>query len=328
MSTAVVTGASGHLGANLVRALMDRGQSVRTLIHRNDRVLEGLDVERVQGDLLDASSLERAFAGADEVYHLAAFISILGQRDRLEAINVQGTANVVEACLRSGVRRLVHTSSIEALLHPGVTRPVDERDPPEPDAVENAYGRSKAWGVRKVIEGVERGLDAVIVNPTAIVGPYDSAPSLFGQMFIDYVRRKLPALVEGGFDLVDARDVAAGQIAAAEQGRRGERYLLSGHFMTLKEIGDILTQETGARPPRMVLPVWLASSAAHFTPPFYWLTRKKARFTPMSVFLVKGRYTVSHDKASRELGYQPRHPTASIRDALAWYREQGMLNGD
>ena len=172
--TAVVTGASGHVGANLVRALLAQGRPTRTLLHLDRQAIEGLDVEIIEGDICDLESLCVAFDGADVVYHLAANISLLmDEWPLLELVNVIGTRNVVEACLRSGVRRLVHFSSSHALVQEPMDIPVDESHPLVESQGCPPYDRSKAAGEKAVCKGIERGLDAIIIYPTAIIGPHD-----------------------------------------------------------------------------------------------------------------------------------------------------------
>ena len=193
-AVAVVTGASGHVGANLVRALLARGQRVRALIHRDQRGLAGLDVERIEGDVGDLGSLQRAFAGADTVYHAAGMISLLRTEWReLQATNILGTRHVVEACRLAGVRRLVHFSSIHALVQEPLDVPVDESRPLV-CAVDGRrcppYDRSKAVGELEIQEGLARGLDAIILHPTAIIGPYDFKPSHLGEVLLALAKRK------------------------------------------------------------------------------------------------------------------------------------------
>lgn len=321
----VVTGATGHVGANLVRKLLERGDQVRVLVRQDTRAIDGLDVERVAGDVLDPASLERAFEGAERVYHLAAYITLLPDWPRLTATNVQGPTNVVAACKRTGVRRLVHVSSIEALLHRDCRRPVTESSPPPVDILESAYGKSKALGMRVVREAAKDGLDAVIAYPTAVIGPWDYKPSHFGQMFLDFAAGRLPSLVGGGFDLVDVRDLVDGLLAVADEGKRGEAYLLSGEFVSVDQIAAALQDFTGARRPRLNTPLWLAGFAALFTPPYYKLTGVKPRFTSMSIKMLAGDYRVSSEKAQRELGYAPRPAREGIRAAVEWFREQGQM---
>ncbi|HEY7954220.1 MAG TPA: NAD-dependent epimerase/dehydratase family protein, partial [Polyangia bacterium] len=185
----VVTGAAGHIGGNLTRALIARGERPRVLVRSDRRALDGLDVEVVDGDVRDRASLERAFDGAERVFHLAAHISISpGEEELVEAINVRGVKNVVEACLARGVKRLIHFSSIHALASEPTGTPVDESRPLAADSP-LTYDRSKAGGEREVRAGIERGLDAVVVNPTGVIGPHDYRPSRMGEVFLSLYRR-------------------------------------------------------------------------------------------------------------------------------------------
>jgi len=209
----VVTGATGHIGNVLVRELLKRGKKVRAVIppFEDTTPLEGLEVERVEGDVRNADSLIHAFNGADVVYHLAGIISILpGKTELLYQVNVEGTRNVVEACLKSNVRRLIYTSSIEAIAEPPQGTVIDETIPFAPDNAIAEYGRSKAKAALAVLEGLKKGLDAVIVCPTGVIGPYDFKLSEMGQLFIDFARGKSRIYVGGAYDFVDVRDVAIG----------------------------------------------------------------------------------------------------------------------
>jgi dihydroflavonol-4-reductase len=257
--TVVVTGAAGHIGGTLVRALLARGRSVRALVHRDRRALHGLDVELVEGDVCDAVSLQRALDGAEVVYHAAARISLLvNEWPLLEAVNVVGTRNVVEACRRCGVRRLVHFSSIHALRQEPLDLPVDESRPLVESDGHPPYDRSKAAGEREVRRAIAQGLDAVILNPTAIIGPYDYRPSHIGAGLLALGRGRLPALVAGGFDWVDVRDVVEGALRAEERAPKGARYLLSGHWVSMRHLASMVEAITGVRAPRFVSPLGLA----------------------------------------------------------------------
>lgn len=323
--TVAVTGATGHIGANLVRALLQRGEQVRVIIREDTRAIDGLRVERIQADVLDRDSLVRAFAGARVVYHLAGHVSIQEDAERLQAVNVEGTRNVVEACLECKVPRLVHVCSIEALLRPRKPDPIDESIKPGFGDPISMYGRTKAQGELAVHASIAKGLDAVIVYPTAVVGPLDFKPSFFGQFFLDFGRMRTPALVPGGFDLVDVRDVVTGLLAAADRGRRGEGYLLSGGYLTVKEIAGITQECTGVPRPRIVIPCWLAHPAAILAPWYYRLLGRRPRFTRMAIKMLQDGRKVGCEKARRELGYSPRHPREGIRAAVAWFREAGRL---
>ena len=305
----VVTGATGHVGANLVPALLASGHDVRVVMTEPLGALlpglAGLPVERVNGDVRDRISLVRAFAGADVVHHLAAVINVGMRPDsRLRSVNVDGVANVVAACRANRVRRLVHVSSIHALS--------TGRHVPR-------YDRSKAAGERVVAGAVAEGLDAVIVRPTGIIGPRDFAPSRMGQVFLDLSRRRLPALMAGGFNWVDVRDVANALIAAADRGRSGEAYVVSGYWRSLLELAKQAGTVTGAMPPAITVPHWVARAAA----PIGGLVSE--RFSPAAVRALRDHEDVACDLALRDLGHWPR-PMADTIGAI--YKSFAIQRGN
>lgn len=325
--TVVVTGANGHIGANLVRALIAEGRPTRCLVHVNRQAIAGLDTEIVQGDIRDQESLGRAFDGAEVVYHLAANISLsMDSWPLLEWVNVIGTRNVVEACLHSGVRRLIHFSSIHALVQEPMSAPVDESRPLVVSRRCPPYDRSKAAAEKEVQRGVERGLDAVIINPTAIIGPHDYQLSYFGEALLAMVQRKLPALVAGGFDWVDVRDVVAGAMRAEEQAPAGAKYLLSGHWVSLSGLAAMVAGITRVPSPRFVCPLWLARLGAPVVAALGHRNGKRPLYTSASIKALRSNRNISHDRASRELGYQPRPFRETLMDTLRWFQENGQLN--
>jgi dihydroflavonol-4-reductase len=320
-----VTGASGHIGGNLVRSLLAEGHEVRALYRTDTRPLEGLALEKFQADVLEPSSLDKPFQGAEVVFHLAGRITIEGDPDgSVWRTNVEGTKNVCAACLKAGVRRLVHFSSIHALKQLPLDTPLDEtRDASDSDM---AYDRTKVAGERAVQEAIQQGLDAVIVNPTSVVGPIDHKPGAMGTALLMMCRRDIPGLVDAGFDFVDVRDVCAGAIGAAKTGRKGERYLLGSRWASICELGAIATDEAGVKPPRLVFPIWLAQVGAPFA--VLWARLRKTRpvFTPESMHTLKeGHHDIRHDKAARELGYTARPLEETVRDSVRWFQENGQL---
>lgn len=324
--TVVITGASGHIGANLVRALIDKGRPTRCLVHVNCEAVEGLDTEIARGDIRDPDSLCRAFEGADIVYHLAACISLsMSDWPVLESVNVLGTRNVVEACLRTGVRRLIHFSSIHALVQEPMSVPVDESRPLAESRHYPPYDRSKADAEIEVRRGIEKGLDAVIINPTAVIGPYDYQPSYFGEALISLAQRRLPALVTGGFDWVDVRDVVAGALRAEESAPAGARYLLSGHWVSMRDIAVMVTDITGVPTTRFVVPLWLAHIGAPFIQAVSRLNGKRPLYTGVSLRALRSNRHISHERATRELDYQPRPFRETLIDTLHWFEENGQL---
>ncbi len=324
--TTLVTGASGHIGGNLVRALLEKGRSVRTFVLDDTRALEDLDVERVQGDILEPQTLARAMDGVDVVYHLAGHISVAGDPGGLmRRTNIDGTRNVVNACLEAGVRRLVHFSSIHALACTDANAEIDETAPLVRGKEGIPYDRTKAQGEREVQKGVTAGLDAVIVNPGAVLGPHDYKPSPMGKVILDLIERKMPALVDGGFSWVDVRDVVLGALAAENKGRTGERYLLTGHWLTTAELGDIVEEVSGVKRPSFVSPMWLAMTGAPFVTAFSRLTGKRPLYTLESLKVLRNHRNVSHNKATEELDYSPRATRETIAGTVEWFRRAGML---
>lgn len=324
----VVTGAAGHLGANLVRELLGRGEKVRALVHRDLRGVDGLELELVRGDLLDRRSLLEAFDGADVVYHLAAQVEQVGADDRWSrAINVVGTRNVVSACLDRRVGRLVHASSSQALAHLPLPSAVDDVRPLADTRRCSAYDRAKATAERLVLDGVVRGLDTVIVRPSAVIGPEDYRPSQMGAFLLLVARGWLPMLVEGGYDWVDARDVAAGMVEAARRGRRGEGYLLTGHWLSIVELGELVGRATGRRPPRHAVPLWLAAAFAPVAERLALAMGARVLYSRQAISILGDRCRLSGRKAERMLGYRRRPAAQTIDDTIEWFRRAGYLEG-
>jgi dihydroflavonol-4-reductase len=322
----VVTGAAGHLGAALVRALLAQGQPVRALVRSERRALAGLDVELVEGDLRDADSLRRAFAGAEVVYHAAAQISLSSREwDSLAATNVQGTQHVVQACLSAGVRRMMHVSSIAALVDTPRDRPVDEQNPLVSAMQPFPYGYAKALAEREVRQGIAAGLDAVIVRPTAILGPYDFRVGSTNQLIVNAATGQMPVGLAGGCDFVDVRDVAAGALRAAAVGPCGADYLLGGEWATTMDVARRVAALTGAPPPKGEIPLWAARGLALAGEAWGQLTGATPRLTRAVLTSVTGNPQISHARAERELGYAPRSLDTIIADTVVWFEEAGIL---
>lgn len=326
----LVTGATGHIGNVLVRGLLERGERVRALIpHGENRLpLEGLEVDVVEGDLLDTSSLFEAFRGVRGVFHLAGLISILPGPDPLvRQVNVEGTRNVLNAAMDTGVEWLVYTSSIHAIqrARQGV---IDESLPYDPNNPYGEYDRSKAEATLEVQRAAETGLKAVITCPTGVIGPHDFRGSMMGNVIRSAAEHKPTLYVDGAYDFVDVRDVAVGLMAAAERGRRGESYILSGGKISVRYLLETVREITGRHFFQMKIPFDLARLAAHFTPWYYRLSRAIPRFTPYSLEVLQSNCNISHAKASRELSYQPRPLYESISDAIKWFFDNRRILAD
>jgi dihydroflavonol-4-reductase len=314
-----VTGGTGHVGANVVRALLARGWSVRALVHDDATAIDGLPVEHVPGDVLKRDTLGPLFEGADLAFHLAGHITLDGREaPRAWSVNVEGTTNVLRAALDARVPRLVHFSSIHAYDdRPGIG-PIDEERGPMVDPRRPCYGLTKAAGEQAVLEAVGRGLDAVIVNPTGVLGPHDYRGSRMGRTLMALARGTMPVVPRAGFDWVDARDVAEGAIQAALRGRRGQRYLLSGSWASLLQLGKLADLALEQRRTRLEVPLWVAWLGVPVDGLRSRVTGRTAQCTRDSIAVLHAESRASSAKAGRELGWAPRALAETVRDALSW----------
>ncbi len=322
-----VTGASGHIGVNLCRELVKKGHTIKALVHKNTRSLQGIPLETVQGDLRDPASLFALVKDADIVFHLGAVISIRGNRSgELFDINVEGTRKILEASQKKSVKRFIHFSSIHALDHSPYDQELDEN---RPLAIRDkmAYSRSKALAEDIVINASNQGLDIVILSPTAVIGPFDYAPSLMGRAILLMAKGKLSALVPGGYDWVDVRDVVSSTLTAIEKGRKGERYLLSGHWRTLEQISKLVSDIIDLRPQRFTCPNWLARLGLPFINLYCSVCDKDPLYTRDSLYTLRTSHrNISHEKATKELGFRPRPFEETLKDTLDWFQNQGFLS--
>jgi len=325
--TILVTGATGHVGANLVRTLISQGHNTRALVHLNQDPVNGLDIETVQGDICDLASLLDAFNNIEVVYHLAAHISILkNEWPLLQSVNVAGTRNVVDACIQRGVKRLVHFSSIHALFEESTNFPEDHLVPLSESQSYPPYDLSKASAEREVYKGLKEGLDAIIIRPTAIIGPYDYGPSHFGEALVRLANGKLPALISGGFNWVDVRDVVETAIQAENRATPGSRYIVGGHWVSLCDLAKLVEQITGVPSPRLVCPLWLARIGTPVIAAFDHLTGKKPLYTSVSLRAISSHRNINYQKTTLDLDYHPRPFRETIIDTLRWFEKAGCLN--
>ena len=324
----IVTGATGLLGNVLVRELVSRGRDVKVFIRKTSDTVcfNGCEVEKLYGDVLDLDSLVRAFKDAENIYHLASEISIMpGPNKNLREVNLTGANNVIKACFQSGIKRLIYTSSIHAFKEVKNVSTIDESVPFDPFNPMGEYNRTKAMASLAVKEAVREGLDAVIVCPTAVMGPYDFKISNLGSLVIEYCSKRQKIIIDGAYDFVDVRDIAVGHILAAEKGKTGETYILSGQRLTIPELMSILEDLTGIPAPKHKLPQWLAYAVAFVTPVYYKLSGNKPIFTTYSIKTVKSNSFISHKKASEELGYSTRPIRETIEDNIKWFKENNYI---
>jgi len=283
------------------------------------------NVEIFYGDILDRESLKKTMTGVDGVIHLAAIISIMGDPDGMvERTNVLGVKNMAEVALECGVKRFVHTCSIHAFDTHLKGHVIDENGP-RVDSSAPRYDQSKNRGEIELRKVMARGLDAIIIHPTGVIGPYDFAPSRMGNVFLDLINKKMPALIEGGFDFVDSRDVAKIAVSALTNGKSGENYILSGRYFTVRDLAEIAGTISGVKPPKLTTPMWLAKLVAPFAEIFVKITKGEPLFTRESLHALEASRIMSHAKANRDFGYFPRDIRESISDIYESFYATGVL---
>jgi dihydroflavonol-4-reductase len=327
--TALVTGATGFVGSHVTRQLVNAGQSVRVLVRPNSNLqaLAGLHVEYFEGDLRDQKSLGRALQGIRRVFHVAADYRLWTPRpEEIYEINVEGTRNLLAAAGHSGVERIVYTSTVATIAVPRRGALPNEGTQATLDEMIGHYKRSKFLAERVTVEAASAGMPVVIVNPTAPVGPWDWKPTPTGRIILDFLRGKMPAYVDTGLNVAPVEDIAEGHLLAAEKGRTGERYILGGRNMTLKQILDALSAITGRPAPRVRLPHAIALAAGYADQLFSRLAGREPQIPVEGVKMSRHRMFVESDKAERELGYKPSSVGAALERAVNWYQQHGYLD--
>jgi dihydroflavonol-4-reductase len=325
---AFVTGSTGLLGNNLVRALVARGHDVVGLVRSEEkgrRLIGDTGARLVVGDMRDVAGFAAALDGCEVVFHTAAYFrEYYRQGDHaaaLDEINVRGTLALMTEADRRGVRRLVHTSSSGAIGSTGNGTEADEETPPGEIQRSNLYFRSKVEGDAAIRAWrATRGMDVVEILPGWMWGPGDAGPTAAGQLVMDFLARKIPAVPDGGTCVVDARDVAEAMIAAAERGRAGERYLVAGEYREVAEMLRGLEAATGVAGPRLQLPYFLIYGFAYCAETFAWLTGTDVLVTRAAVRVLHERHRLSSAKAARELGARFRPLAETLADTVAWHR--------
>jgi dihydroflavonol-4-reductase len=323
---ALVTGAAGFLGSNVVRALLDRGYDVRALVRPESdlRNLAGLSIELSTGDVRDPASVRRALAGCPLVFHVAALYSFwVRPRQAIYATNVDGTRHVLQAAWDAGAERVVYTSSVASLGLRADGTSADETTPVDPRGPASDYKKSKCLGQEIALEFARRGLPVVIVNPTFPVGPYDTKPTPTGRVITDFLNRRMPAYVDTGMNVVAAEDVARGHLLAAEKGRKGECYILGGENVTMKRLLELLAEITGLPTPRVRLPYLPILGLSYASALGALVTRRTPRLTPTTVRLSLHPMYYDSRKAVEELGLPQTPAREALRRAVEWFWANG-----
>lgn len=327
---AFVTGATGFIGSNVVRALLKRGVKVCVLVrpNANRNNLVGLDVELVEGDLLDFDSLRRGMYGCEQVYHVGALYSFWVRPRRLiYDVNVEGTRNVLQAAMDAKMEKVVYTSSVAALGLREDGQPADETTPVSFKNIIGDYKKSKYLAEQVTLEFAQ-DLPVVIVNPSFPVGPGDIKPTPTGQTILDFLNRKMPAYVDTGMNVVDVEDVALGHLLAAEKGRVGERYILGGENLTMKQLLHLLAEITGLPAPRFRLPYYPILAMSFLNAGFCTLFPScTPRMTPQTIRMSRHLMFFDPSKAVEELGFPQTPARDALGKAVAWFEENGYVQG-
>lgn len=329
----LITGATGHLGANLLRRLLSAGEDVRVMVRRgpDNGALDGLEVERFEADLRDAESVDRAVSGCARVYHCAAMVSTIDgdarHKRQIYETNVLGTRHVLAAALRHGVDKVVVSGSLSATGH-DPARPSHEDMPFYPFERQLPYGFTKHLTEHEALRAHAEGLNVVVATSCAIVGPHDYVPSRMGRVLIDYAQGSLRAYIPGGFEFVSGHDIACGHVLAMEKGRSGQKYIFSTAYASVDELMDLYREVTGHPKPRLRLPPRVMAALAEVADKTWYraFPNRPRRFTPAAVRLLNLKRRADHGKAKQELGYEPTSLSQAIHEAYEDFVRRGKIS--
>ena len=328
MTLALITGGSGHVGANLTRELLNQDINVRCIdFDKDHRAFEGLDVDLIPGSVTDKESLDPIFNNVDIVFHTAAVISLERRnKDLINAVNVEGTRNICEAAMKHGVKRLIHFSSVDAFERYPLDEPLLEDRPLIENRNAVPYDLSKADAQRIVLDYCERGLDASIIHPSGVYGPHDYKPSLFGQTFIDIANGKRQFNINMGYNYVDVRDLCKTALACIEKGKSGQNYIVSGNYMDFTYLSEIVSKELGRQLHKLTMPMF----TLYLGLPFYFIrsrvTGKPQALTIDSIHTIKVQNkNIPGTLAKKELGHSPRGIDETLKDTVKFFKDLGAI---
>ncbi len=328
----IITGSAGHLGINIVKELESKNCKIYALILPTDDTanLKKTSANIIECDVRDLSTLDSAFSRIKEdeifVIHAAGIVTISSKVDKtLYDVNVNGTKNIISICKKYNIKRLVYISSVHAIKEKEMGNKITEVNEFSPNKVFGAYAKTKAEATFHVLNSIKEGLDAVIVHPSGIIGPYDNGKSHTVQLIKDYLNNKLFAYVDGGYDFVDVRDVASCVISACINGKCGECYILSGHYITVKNLLENLHDISKAREVKVKLPMFLVKIIAPFMEIYYRIVKQPPLFTLYSLYTLKSNALFSNEKAKHDLNFNPRELKQTLYDTIKWLKEENLV---
>ena len=317
-----ISGITGHIGNNVARALLANGYSLSALVrNRSAQSIQRLNVDLIEGDLFNTAALTALCKDKDLMIHIAGKVSIY-EKDKEEVMqsNVQGVKNIIEACRQNGVKKIIHFSSIKVHKGEGKDVPINEKND-YVETNESVYNYSKSLGEKEMIRARESGLDITILNPTAVLGPYDFQPSLTGKMLVDIYNGKMPFLVNAGFDWLDVRDISEAVLSIIKLNVKNEKFILSGHWAEFKDVAQLVYSTKNEKYRGIGLPIWMAKTGLPFVSLWSKIVNKEPLYTSASLKAIEeGSMDSSFSHAKKVLNYEPRALSDTINDSIQWFK--------
>lgn len=327
----VVTGALGHLGSTIINDLTLRKENIRIFDLKPNKLIK-LDssISEIYGDIANESDVKRLFDGLDNyeiiVIHCAGIVSIASKFDqRVYDVNVNGTKNIVKACLEYNVKKLVHISSVHAIKEEENGKVIRETKVFNPNEVVGLYAKTKSEATKIVLDACDKGLNASIIFPSGIIGPNDFGKGHTTQLLIDFIKGRLTAGVKGGYDFVDVRDVSNAIITCTDKGVKGECYLITNKYYTIKDLLTVFHEVTGKKMVKTFIPLWFAKLTSPLSEAYYKILKQKPLYTSYSLYTLQSNANFSHEKADKELGYSPREIHETIKDNVKWLKDNNLI---
>lgn len=325
----LVTGANGHLGSTIINLLLKEKKKVRAFVLENDVLHLDKKVEIIRGNITDKKSIYPLFKDLENkeviVIHCAGIVTIASKFDqKVYDVNVVGTKNIADVALEYKVKKFIHVSSVHAIVEEK-DKIIKEVDKFYPDKVEGLYAKTKAEASNYILDMSKKGLNAIVVHPSGIIGPGNYGKGHLSQLIIDYLNNRLTAIVKGGYDFVDVRDVADGILKAIEKGRVGECYILSNRYFEIKEIINLLHEVTNHKPIKTILPNWFAKLTAPIAELYYKILKQPPLYTSYSIYTLSTNSHFSHERATKELDYNPRDMRKTLKDTVEWLKKIGRI---